>query len=63
MVDPWILKMANVARELYHIEYWDSNAAMLRLESSINVSKLLGCKFNYVGKCASLTMSLPFIRL
>ena len=31
VVDPWILKMANVAKELYRIEYWAINDAMLRL--------------------------------
>ena len=34
MVDPWILKIANVAKELYGIEDWASNAAVLRLASS-----------------------------
>ena len=31
LVDPWMLKMVNVAKELYHIEDWDIDAAVLRL--------------------------------
>ena len=54
VVDSWILKMANVAKEIYCIEDSDSNTAVLRLASSINLSKLIGCKFNDVGKCARL---------
>ena len=63
VVDPWMLKIANVAKELYHIEDWDSNATVLRLESSKTVSKLLGCKSDDVGNCESLVPSLNFIRL
>ena len=58
-----MLKMVNVAKELYGIEDWDSNIAVLRLASSKTVSKMLGCKFNDVGKCASLILSLTFISL
>ena len=54
VVDPWMFKMANTAKEL---------AAVLRLASSQTVSKLLGCKFNDVGNRASLILSLTFIRL
>ena len=55
--------MANVAKEIYRIEDWASNAAILRLASSKTVSKMLGCKFNDVGKCAILILSLTFLRL
>ena len=63
VVDPWMLKMANVAKEIYRIEDWASNAAVLRLASSKNVSKLLGRKFKNVGNYTSLLLSLTFIRL
>ena len=62
-VDPWMLKMKNIAKEHYRIEDWASDSAVLRLASSKTVSKLLGCKFNDVGNCASLILSLTFIRL
>ena len=61
--DPWMLKMVNVAKELYGIEDWDSNITVLCLASSKTVSKMLGCKFNDVGNCAKLILSLGFIRL
>ena len=32
-VDPWMLKMVNVAKELYCVEDWASGAAVLRLAS------------------------------
>ena len=63
VVDPWMLKMTNVAKELYLIDDWDRNAALLGLALSKTVSKLIGCKFNSVGNCASLILSLTFIRL
>ena len=63
VVDPWMLKMANVAKGLYCVEDWDSDASVLRLASSKTVSKLLGCKFNNVGNCGSLIFSLTFITL
>ena len=59
----WMLKMANVAREIYCIGYWESNAPVLCLSSSKILSKLLGCKFNDVGNCVSLILSLTFIIL
>ena len=31
VVDTWMLKMENVAKELYSIEDWAINAAVLRL--------------------------------
>ena len=63
VVDIWMLKMENAAKQLYRIQDWASNAAVLRLASSKIVSKLLGCKFNDVGNCSSLIFSLDFIRL
>ena len=63
VVDPWMLKMVNFAKELYCIEYWASNDDVLLLESSKTVSKLLGCKFNDVRNCARLILSLTFIRI
>ena len=42
VVGPCMLKMANVAKELYRIEDWSIGAAVLRLESSKIVSKMLG---------------------
>ena len=63
VVDPWMLKMANVVKELDHIEDWASNATVLHLASSKTVSKLLGCNFNNFGNCASLILSLTFIRI
>ena len=63
VVDPWMLKMVKVAKELYCVEDWASNAAVLRLSSSKTVSKLLGYKFNDFGNCAILILYLNFIRL
>ena len=63
VVNTWMLKMANVAEELYRIEDWASDAAVLRLASSKIVPKLLGYNFNNVGNCVSLILSLTFIRL
>ena len=37
VVDPWMLKMANVSKELYLIKDWASNAAALHLASSKTV--------------------------
>ena len=42
VVDPWMLKMANVAKELYRIEDCASGAAVLRLASTKIVLKLFG---------------------
>ena len=39
VVDPWMLKMVNVAKKLYLVEDWASDAVLLRLSSSKNVSK------------------------
>ena len=39
VVDPWMLKMVNVAKKLYLVEDWASDAVVLRLSSSKNVSK------------------------
>ena len=55
--------MSNFVKELFSIEDRDSDAAVLRLASSKTVSKILGFKFNDVGNCASLILSLTFIRL
>ena len=63
VVDPWMLKMANVEKDLYHVEHWDNDTAVFRLALSKDVSKLLSCKFNNVRNCASLILSLTFIML
>ena len=63
LVNPWIFKMANVAKELYCIEDWASDAAVLPLASSKTVSKMLRCKFNNVGNYVSIIVSLKFITL
>ena len=63
LADPWMLKMENVAKDLYQIEPWDSYSDVLRLASSKTVSKRLGCKFNDFENCARLIFSLTFIRL
>ena len=42
VVDLWMLKMVNVAKELYCIEGWNSDDDVLQLASSKTVSKLLG---------------------
>ena len=33
VVDPWMLKMVNVEKEIYRIEDWASDAAVMRLAS------------------------------
>ena len=63
MADPYILKMVNVAKELYLVEDWYRYATVLRLASSKTVSKILGCNFNDLGNCPSLILSLTFISL
>ena len=63
VVDPWMLKMTDVANELYHIEYWAGDYSVLCLATSKTVLKMLGCKFNDVENCASLILSLTFISL
>ena len=42
VVNPCILKMANVAKELYFIGGWDIDAPVLCLASSKTVLKLIG---------------------
>ena len=55
--------MESVAKELYRIEDWAINATVLRLSSPKSVLQLLGFKVNDIGNCASLIVSLTFIRL
>ena len=55
--------MATVAKTIYCIEDWASDAALLRLTSSKTVSKLIGCKLKDVGNFAILILSMNFIRL
>ena len=53
MVDPWMLKMTNVAKELYRIEDWASNAAVLRLASPKMYQKCLTSILTMLGTVQS----------
>ena len=63
VVDPWMLKMENVAKEIYCVEDWACDAVVLCLHSPITPPKLIDCHFNDVGNCEILIVSLNFMRL
>lgn len=63
VLDPWHLKMAGVAQELYRIEDWASDTVVLRLCSPLTVTKLINAGFDDVGNLSVLVVTLMFIRL
>lgn len=67
VLDPWMLKLAEVVREHYRIEDWASDTVVERLCSSDTIVKLLNAlqekKFDDVGNCGVLVVTLLFIRL
>ena len=63
VLDPWQLKQAGVARELYAVQDWASDTVVTRLCSSSNIQKLLSKDFKDVGNLSVLVVNLTFIRL
>ena len=67
VLDPWMLKLAEVVREHYRIEDWASDTVVERLCSSDTIVKLFNAlqekKFDDVGNCGVLVVTLLFIRL
>lgn len=63
MLDPWLLKQAGVARELYAVQDWASDTVVLRLCSASTIQKLLSNDFKDVGNLSVLVVTLSFIRL
>ena len=63
VLDPWHLKMAGVAQELYRIEDWASDTVVLRLCSPLTVTTLINAGFDDVGNLSVLVVTLMFIRL
>ena len=63
VIDPWQLKEAGVARELYAIQDWASDVVVERLCSAATVEKLLSKNFADVGNLSVLVVNLTFIRL
>ena len=63
VVDPWLLKLAGVSKELYRIIDWANDAIVLKLCSPSTISKLIKCEFEDVGNLSALVMSLTFLRL
>jgi hypothetical protein len=63
VLDPWHLKMAGVAQELYRIEDWASDTVVLHLCSPLTVTKLINAGFDDVGNLSVLVVTLIFIRL
>ncbi len=67
VLDPWMLKLAEVVREHYRIKDWASDTVVERLCSSDTIVKLLNAlqekKFDDVGNCGVLVVTLLFIRL
>ena len=63
VADPWMLKKAGVAKELYRIVDWASDGLVLKLCSPKTISKLMTCHITDVGNLSTLVVSLTFIRL
>ena len=63
LLDPWHLKLAGVAQELYLIEDWAADTVVLRLCSPSTISKLINGGFEDVGNLSVLVVTLTFIRL
>ena len=63
VLDPWHLRQASVARELYVIQDWSSDTVVTRLCSALTIQKLLSKDFKDVGNLAVLVINLTFIRL
>ena len=63
VLDPWHLKDAGVACELYAIQDWASDTIVARLCSAPTIEKLLSKDFKDVGNLAVLVVNLTFIRL
>jgi len=63
LLDPWHLKSAGVAQELYRIEDWAANKVVLHLCSPLTISKLINCGFEDVGNLSVLVVTFKFIRL
>ena len=63
VLDPWHLKMAGVAQELYRIEDWASDTVVLCLCSPLTVTKLINAGFDDVGNLSVLAVALMFICL
>ncbi|KAL3789339.1 hypothetical protein HJC23_006493 [Cyclotella cryptica] len=63
VLDPWHLKQAGVARELYAVQDWASDTVVTRLCSASTVLKLLSKDFKDVGNLAVLVVNLTLIRL
>ena len=63
LFDPWMLKVAGIARELIRIDDHSSDALPMRLASAENISKLIGCNFWDVGNCAVTVVSLAMLRI
>ena len=63
VLDPWHLKMAGVAQELYRIEDWAADTVVLRLCSPLTITKLINSGFDDVGNLSVLVVTLTFIHL
>ena len=63
VLDPWHLKQAGVAREIYAVQDWASDTVVTRLCSASTVLKLLSKDYKDVGNLAVLVVSLTFFRL
>ena len=62
-LDPWHLKQAGVARELYAVQDWASDTVVSRLCSASTIQKLLSNGFKDVGNLSVLVVNLTFIQL
>ena len=63
VLDPWHLKQAGVAQELYTVQDWACDTIVSRLCSASTIHKLLSKGFKDVGNLSVLVVNLTFIQL
>jgi hypothetical protein len=61
--NPWLLKVAGVAKELYRIDDFASDALPMRLASERTIGKIIEYGSEDVGNSAVTVLSLAFMRL
>ena len=61
--DPWMLKDAGIAQELWRVDDFASDALPMILASSNSLVAMINGNYEDVGNCAVTTASLTFTRL
>ncbi len=61
--NPWLLKMAKVAKELICTDDYLPDALSMRLLSSNTIVQLINCDFLDTGNCAVTIVIIAFLRI